>query len=52
MKKITAVVLVCLSVMWAGQDIKAQTFKVGVFDIDLMVQAMPDYRIVDSLCRF
>jgi len=27
----------------------AQTMKVGVFDIDLMVQAMPGYHIVDSL---
>ena len=26
-----------------------QPFKVGVFDLDLMVQAMPSYRIVDSL---
>jgi len=51
MKKITAVILVCLSVMWAGQDLKAQTFKVGVFDIDLMVQAMPGYRAVDSLTQ-
>jgi Skp family chaperone for outer membrane proteins len=29
---------------------KAQTgFKVGVFDLDIMVQAMPPYRVVDSL---
>lgn len=29
---------------------EAQTaFKVGVFDIDIMVQAMPSYRVVDSL---
>jgi Skp family chaperone for outer membrane proteins len=28
---------------------KSQTFKVGVFDIDVMVQAMPAYRVVDSL---
>lgn len=28
---------------------KAQTVKVGVFDMDLMVQAMPGYRLVDSL---
>lgn len=29
---------------------KAQTaFKVGVFDLDIMVQAMPSYRVVDSL---
>lgn len=29
----------------------AQTAKVGVFDIDLMVQAMPGYRTVDSLVQ-
>ena len=29
---------------------KAQTaFKVGVFDLDIMVQSMPSYRVVDSL---
>jgi Skp family chaperone for outer membrane proteins len=28
---------------------KAQALKAGVFDIDLMVQAMPGYRMVDSL---
>ena len=27
-------------------------FKVAVFDIDLMVQAMPGYHIVDSLVQF
>lgn len=31
---------------------KSQTFKVGVFDIDVMVQAMPGYRVVDSLMQF
>jgi hypothetical protein len=30
---------------------KAQTVKVGVFDIDLMVQAMPGYHKVDSLVQ-
>jgi hypothetical protein len=29
----------------------APAFKVGVFDIDLMVQAMPEYRGVDSLTQ-
>ena len=37
--------------MLAGENIKAQSLKVGVFDIDLMVQAMPGYRIVDSLVQ-
>lgn len=30
---------------------KAQTLKIGVFDIDMMVQAMPAYRAVDSLMQ-
>lgn len=30
---------------------KAQTLKIGVFDIDMMVQAMPTYHIVDSLMQ-
>ena len=32
-------------------NMQAQTLKVGVFDLDLMVQAMPGYRIVDSLVK-
>jgi len=33
-------------------NVKSQSFKVGVFDIDVMVQAMPGYRVVDSLMQF
>lgn len=51
MKKLTLAVFSCLALMFATDDIKAQTIKVGVFDIDLMVQAMPGYRIVDSLVQ-
>lgn len=32
-------------------DANSQTFKVGVFDLDIMVQAMPGYHIVDSLMQ-
>ena len=32
-------------------NVKSQTLKVGVFDIDIMVQAMPGYRAVDSLMQ-
>lgn len=32
-------------------EINGQAFKAGVFDIDLMVQAMPGYREVDSLVQ-
>jgi len=51
MKKLILAVFSCLAFMLATQDIKAQTLKVGVFDIDLMVQAMPTYRQVDSLVQ-
>ena len=32
-------------------NVKSQTLKIGVFDIDIMVQAMPAYRAVDSLMQ-
>ena len=32
-------------------DANSQTFKVGVFDLDVMVQAMPGYHIIDSLMQ-
>ena len=51
MKKIFLLAFSCIVFMLAAEDIKAQTVKVGVFDIDLMVQAMPGYRIVDSLVQ-
>lgn len=34
--------------MFTANDVNAQT-KIGVFDVDIMVQAMPGYRTVDSL---
>lgn len=34
-----------------NNEVKSQAFKVGVFDLDLMVQAMPAYRVVDSLMQ-
>ena len=51
MKKILFAVCSTVLFVLAGENIKAQTLKVGVFDIDLMVQAMPGYRIVDSLMQ-
>jgi len=46
---------VCITALSFGSDtVKAQTspaIKVGVFDIDLMVQAMPEYRRIDSLTQ-
>ena len=51
MKKFLLPVFSFVLFMSAGENIKAQTFKAGVFDIDLMVQAMPGYHIVDSLVQ-
>jgi Skp family chaperone for outer membrane proteins len=51
MKKILLSVCTCIVVLLASQDLEAQTFKVGVFDLDLMVQAMPGYHAVDSLVQ-
>ncbi|MBL7740701.1 MAG: hypothetical protein JNK14_15895 [Chitinophagaceae bacterium] len=51
MKKNFSVFIVFAAFMLAGSDVKSQAFKAGVFDIDLMVQAMPGYRSVDSLVQ-
>jgi hypothetical protein len=51
MKKFLFAASVFFVFMLAGSDTKAQSFKAGVFDIDLMVQAMPGYRTVDSLVQ-
>jgi Skp family chaperone for outer membrane proteins len=32
-------------------NVESQTLKIGVFDVDVMVQAMPGYRAVDSLMQ-
>ena len=51
MKKILfAIFCYSVSMLIAG-DVKAQTVKVGVFDMDVMVQAMPGYHDVDSLVQ-
>ena len=42
--------MVVASVLMTSTGAKAQT-KIGVFDLDLMVQAMPGYPRVDSLVR-
>jgi Skp family chaperone for outer membrane proteins len=51
MKKNLLVAFLCIALLLSERNINAQSLKVGVFDIDLMVQAMPGYRIVDSLVR-
>lgn len=51
MKNFLFSIFVCAVFMFTGEKIKAQSLKVGVFDIDLMVQAMPGYHMVDSLVQ-
>lgn len=50
MKKVFFTLLTIAGMLFAGDKASAQT-KVGVFDIDEMVQIMPGYRTVDSLLR-
>src|SRR5882762_4626382 len=49
MKKVLLSILLLTAVMFAGENVNAQQMKIGVFDMDYMVQAMPGYRNVDSL---
>ncbi len=50
MKKISFVIFLMTS-MFITSNVNSQVLKVGVFDVDIMVQAMPGYRVVDSLMR-
>lgn len=50
MRKIVFGLLVIVSSLLAGNSLNAQV-KVGVFDVDIMVQAMPGYRAVDSMLQ-
>lgn len=51
MKKVVFGLLVIVSSLLAGNNVSAQAGKIGVFDVDIMVQAMPGYRGVDSLLQ-
>ncbi|HYM93743.1 MAG TPA: OmpH family outer membrane protein [Chitinophagaceae bacterium] len=51
MKKILFFVLFIAGLLFATNNVNAQQLKVGVFDLDLMVQAMPGYHAVDSLVQ-
>jgi hypothetical protein len=51
MRRILFLLTLCLGLVISSTNVKAQTFKAGVFDIVIMVQALPDYRNVDSLMR-
>ncbi len=50
MKKILFVMFVFVALLLVGNNVNAQSAaKIGVFDVDIMVQAMPGYRAVDSM---
>jgi Skp family chaperone for outer membrane proteins len=51
MKKKLLPLFACIVLVFSASQSNAQTMKVGVFDIDLMVQAMPGYHIVDSMMQ-
>ncbi|MES1214616.1 MAG: hypothetical protein ABUT20_03785, partial [Bacteroidota bacterium] len=51
MKRNLLPIFCLIAFMLANKNVKAQTLKVGVFDLDIMVQAMPGYRAVDSLVQ-
>lgn len=49
MKKIFLAACFIVSLTLISRQSNAQTLKIGVFDLDMMVQAMPGYHVVDSL---
>lgn len=51
MKKDLSYFFVFAFLLFLNINAKSQTMKIGVFDVDIMVQAMPAYHIVDSLVK-
>ena len=51
MKKFLIAIFSFAVCLLTAENTNAQALKVGVFDLDIMVQAMPGYRAVDSLVR-
>jgi Skp family chaperone for outer membrane proteins len=49
MKKIVSFAFIFIVSLLLSVNVRSQTLKVGVFDIGIMVQAMPGYHVVDSL---
>ena len=49
MKKLLSFVFIFTVSLLLSMNARSQTLKVGVFDIGIMVQAMPGYVVVDSL---
>lgn len=54
MKKVLMAVVLITALCFGSNKVNAQTaagYKVGVFDLDIMVQVMPEYRVADSLTQ-
>ena len=51
MKKVLSFALSMAALLLLSVNARSQTLKIGVFDIDVMVQAMPAYHNVDSLMQ-
>ena len=51
MKKIVSFAFIFTVSLLLSVNARSQTLKIGVFDLDIMVQAMPAYRNVDSLMQ-
>ena len=51
MKKIVSFAFSFAALLLLSVNARSQTLKIGVFDIDVMVQAMPAYHNVDSLMQ-
>ena len=51
MKKVLPFAFIFIASLLLSTNARSQTFKAGVFDIGIMVQAMPGYVIVDSLMQ-
>jgi Skp family chaperone for outer membrane proteins len=51
MKKVFFALLFLAAVLLSDEKVQAQQLKIGVFDMDVMVQVLPGYRAVDSLVQ-
>lgn len=51
MKKLLSLAFAIAALLLLSGHVKSQTLKIGVFDVDIMVQAMPGYHNVDSLMQ-
>ena len=51
MKKVLSFAFGLTALLFLSMNAKSQTLKIGVFDIDVMVQAMPSYHLVDSMMQ-